>query len=792
MNTFRKALLFLIAMATSLAAKAAQPANDALAQANSYLPDPNSPTVQALGKIFGDVGGLLGGAQSTAMGSLFQIFNSGVLVAGSVIVAYTILTGILKTAHDGEVLGRQWSSIWIPIRTSVGFAMALPGASGYAMVQVVVIWCALLGAGIADKGWAAVVNAMPGGGTAVRQFSTGEAMRMANSIFEANYCGAMISKANNTNADGSVNQGGEAWRTAMVRRPTTAANHGIQYDFKVVKTVDDTNISGTENIGNVDMTSGGTAQQVTTYSAGTCGAVVVASDEGVLNEKEPFEVQSADSNELPGQMIMDVETALSDINSARVLMLDAALHNMDDMIRPIAESVANGAATKEQAQATISAAAAAYAARVNQDNIRIRDVLNPRLQQMIDQNVIDKGWLFAGAWYQFIARMHDLSLGAQSAVISFTTPEYSKTMDPETEMLAKAAQSYSKTVTNSQGGKYSSDASQEISSDADDNDILDFMGGITSKSSSAIADVLDLGRSDTNPLLTIKILGDRILSVAISFVGVSALGALGGGWLGTIGGGTGGWGAAMFIVGGAFIIPLAISMLAAGVMLSTYLPFIPYLTWMLAVMGWLVLVVESMAAAPVWAIMHAMPDGDDWSGKGASGYMIVFGLVLRPILMIIGLCASIFVLYVGAWLVIQSFDYAAGNVMSVRSGFLGIPFFIGKVVAILIVASLLVRIAHRTFGMINELPTGIMRWIGGGHDSLGDDHNEGEQRNMVVGAISHVRTAGQSAGAAVQKRGADRAGQNDNQNLAAHPSVGVKGEARDTSSLLGNKDSAKD
>jgi conjugal transfer/type IV secretion protein DotA/TraY len=42
-----------------------------------------------------------------------------------------------------------------------------------------------------------------------------------------------------------------------------------------------------------------------------------------------------------------------------------------------------------------------------------------------------------------------------------------------------------------------------------------------------------------------------------------------------------------------------------------------------AIIGWLVLVVESMFAAPLWMVAHLAPDQDGVVGKMGQGYMLI-------------------------------------------------------------------------------------------------------------------------------------------------------------------------
>ena len=64
-----------------------------------------------------------------------------------------MLAGTLHTANDGEMLGKKWSSLWIPIRTTLGVSMILPIKGGFCAIQLVLIWIAVQGIGLADQTW---------------------------------------------------------------------------------------------------------------------------------------------------------------------------------------------------------------------------------------------------------------------------------------------------------------------------------------------------------------------------------------------------------------------------------------------------------------------------------------------------------------------------------------------------------------------------------------------------------------------------------------------------------------
>src|SRR5690606_34357082 len=72
---------------------------------------------------------------------------------------------------------------------------------------------------------------------------------------------------------------------------------------------------------------------------------------------------------------------------------------------------------------------------------------------------------------------------------------------------------------------------------------------------------------------------------------------------------------------------VSLVLIAAGAVHAYVLPMIPYVMMFFFIAGMLVLVVESLVAAPIWAFSHIRMDGDDFvSDVQRPGYMIAFNL----------------------------------------------------------------------------------------------------------------------------------------------------------------------
>jgi defect-in-organelle-trafficking protein DotA len=135
----------------------------------SFAPPPSDYSVVFLGNIFGIVDGVLHGNGSQIMGTMFGVFNAAVLALGGIVITYTLMVSTVNTAHEGQMLGQKWSSMWVPVRATLGLALLIPKASGYCMMQIFVMWVVVQGVGAADKVWASALSYLNRGGAIVQQ-----------------------------------------------------------------------------------------------------------------------------------------------------------------------------------------------------------------------------------------------------------------------------------------------------------------------------------------------------------------------------------------------------------------------------------------------------------------------------------------------------------------------------------------------------------------------------------------------------------------------------------------------
>ncbi len=187
----------------------------------SFAPPVTDYSVVFLGNLFGIVDGVLHSSGSQMMGAIFSVFNSAVLALGGIIIMYTLLVSTMNTAHEGQMLGQKWSSIWVPMRSTLGLALLMPKASGYCLMQIFVMWVVVQGVGAADKVWEAALSYLNRGGVIIQsQPSSGDALinlingqanaipNAANTILLGQVCMLAIQKQLETQRELDIAKGG--------------------------------------------------------------------------------------------------------------------------------------------------------------------------------------------------------------------------------------------------------------------------------------------------------------------------------------------------------------------------------------------------------------------------------------------------------------------------------------------------------------------------------------------------------------------------------------------------------
>ena len=174
-----------------------------------------------------------------------------------------------------------------------------------------------------------------------------------------------------------------------------------------------------------------------------------------------------------------------------------------------------------------------------------------------------------------------------------------------------------------------------------------------------------------------------------------------------------------------FVFATTMALISLGIMLSVILPTTPFMLWVMGMAGLLVLVIESLVASVLWAVMLMHPSGEGvTSDQSRQGLMILLNLFMRPSLMLMGMVSGIFmvdplVTYVNDmfFFVFKSTQANSYTMLFITFGFISVY------------CTLVLSIIKKTFSMIHVIPDTVLAWIGGNPHNLGmtDAADKGEQ-----------------------------------------------------------------
>ncbi len=622
------------------------------------------------------------GAHLTLLGQLFGVFNA-VIMAGLVALFATVTaSGVISTAHQGQVLGQRLNSAWVPIRAigSIGLLSPIPLAKGLCTMQVLVLLFTSYGVGLADHLWTPAVQYLAVQGGTVEGPRPVAAWSAADGILRA-----LVARDYFYSRDPQHTPIGSV---ALNYYPGTAgiapANYFGGADVPATQAYYQAAIPGPSD------TNFGNFATITIKCAGVqvdplCHAKAAALD-GVIERLAPVAVG-----------------------------IVSHYHGGQNLPPPAPSAIT---ALLNWYTQTVAGAIPSYLAQTQAALVQ--------QQHAFAQQAEQEGWASAGNWYESIA-------GANDEVHRLVAIQPVVTVAKKHDLLANVPNTRQTRLPS-----YLANAEQ-LMREADPGMDVQYDESLNSKAANA-------GNNGTVNLITRewnRHIGMPLVNGLVSAISdpsgdpLARLQAVGNGIDEAVGGLWTALTTARALPGVNFKLPTqlhlaALALLAAGADLAIYLPAIPFVLWLLAIAGWVVLVLESLVAAPLWAAAHGMPEGEGFAGQtGRQGYMLFLSVLLRPALMTIGFFISVGVFDGMSWLVSEGWRvYSAGE----NAGSILGPVNLAATVAVLVV--LLTLLAHQSFGLITWLPAHVTKWIGQAGENLG---GEGAQA---------VRQGAQSAGGA--------------------------------------------
>lgn len=703
--------------------------------------------------------------------TMMGYFNSGVLTVATLIVSFVTVVGVINTANDGEAFGRNWSSLWTPVRIVSGAAVLLPTGTGYSFIQLVVMMFSLWAVGFANGTFEIGVKnqlisgplqdvsqkvGIGSGATMNKSFPLYNMREMALKYMNSSYCSKTINGVYGEGVVTGLNPpavavfiNGSADRTTKEAGGKSVLTHEFKDRNPISPLAGGGAICGTVSFYKYD--------HITPKPA-------------VSFDMLPSSVYSADARNDNNEAISILRDAIlaSKLNATKALML-----SIDDWVSTWPTDVNkdwSGVQVSEFNQRVEDAQQLLLVdlhARLNSDNTL------KNLMQRFNDDITGDGWVMAGGYYQRLGgireelrKIYAESPGDVTQPALGWLPNDAKGNLVRQSMTMPSLIARKAMDTSSQSPSAITDTSNVASiipTDFDDVDI-DQMGSRGNKAlNSFVGNLMEsvtntaIGADgDVDAMARIKTTGD-ILAVANSTVHtvINAFergGALAKGATALVSGVPilSAASAVADVIYGAlktlFIDPLT-SMIpwldTLAFYFGVFLPSLPYMIFIIAVVGWFLAVLQTVFAAPLWAVMHMTPDRT-FIGSQTQGYLMFLSLFMRPVLIIAALFAATLlanpiILYVSK----AFWAMRTANVSSAESIGFYVQFLTWKNWLIMY-GMILLPVVYMIYGLTNTLPDAILTWIGAGIKPLGETQATAEMR----GGMERHGVGGREAAAA--------------------------------------------
>lgn len=748
------------------------PFSPCVSSALSTSPCPDQ-SVQMLEHIFGPIittitqGGDPNSQQMSAniLATMFYTFNTGLLAVAGIIVGYVALMGVANTANDGEAFGKSWSSWWTPARIIYGGGMLLPTTSGYSIAQIVVFTIALWGIGLANSiynaaftmsvvspsGLISGVN-QPGAFFGLRDF--------AKNYLEASYCAHAANVIYNPAGGGSAGGAVDFESYSAHGQPDYTTSNG-GYSNAVTKIMD-------RGSGFVDA------------GQGACGIVTLSTYTAQTQNAQSSTSGSTTTSSDP--MGLAMENLHQTVQGYKVQATQTLMQNLDAWVATwpnTANDPGWSSVDSSKFNTYVSQAENQVAMELAQAAQNTTSTTNNALQDYVQAMTIG-GWATAGGWFQRVGQLRSQFAGTMADPVGTVTPPTINAFpvgDAGTPELANSIAAVINAINQKAdihatvgcSGSSSSNCNGVSGADLDlsgalprsvkDMSVASIQASLDNKVSSWMNNQMAMlvsmvtgantqgvgGFNNSTPycgtagqlggsLNRMKCVGDYltvihgtllasdgVLKVSLTTLRVAAA-ALSTKVLGT-GLDASTMGTAVWDLYIQWLAPLIGNIIGKtgdlAFLFGVFLPSLPYLLFMMVVAGWVLSVLMTSLAMPLWMCLHMTPERS-FIGSQDRGYLLLLSLFARPALAVIGLIA--------AFLVSDPIiNYIATSFFQMRAAIVSSTGTVGWFAQFEtffwwfeMFGIVLIPVIYMIFGLPQALPGHVLEWIGGGVRDLGE------------------------------------------------------------------------
>lgn len=662
---------------------------------------------------YGHIDGILNG-QNAVLAKMFGVFNSVAIIISAIVIIYVVIISTVNTANDGEMLGRKWSSMWIPIKMVVGFVLLIPKASGYSIVQIIIMWIVVMGVGAADRVWETMVNHFASGGSLINapirdvpSEATKTNIKLAADILQAEVCTAALESAVRDNQD-------------LVSKYQDTH----KYLPSFLDSINTQKLSSASN-GTYILYFPGEIKNFE-YLKGKCGEVIwkaadtmdfCASFEGAERSacieyvrKNPNIIKELQANSnFKRAMTVALQSLVNSLKSTANMIVS---HRDMLLADPSGEHTAVSLSSIGALQVgqPISIGYESFnqilLPIVKQYNISFHTKAYSDIEKQALNYFTDMGWIVAGSFANnlFIsyhpqgainlvqnymptyippkrASIHQLGDAATSNVyqVSYDGPLYKYIVNALTAssyngpiskvfikaMNEKIVEPMISAISSKSSfhrdfpwpiGTINIDLFDSLSKSTISEPLLDLAGKVGTPFDDIInvlGKVFTFTTINVNVLSTLRVIGLIMIHLSLTLYNTFGITAF---VIALVLGVLWGFQFATSIDTLATVFMPAVLAICGflmlnGAILAFYIPLLPVIVFTFGILGWLVGVFESLIAAPIVAIGIMLPESQgSFMGKSSPATMLLLNLFLRPTLMLFGLIGGLILANIGVWL----------------------------------------------------------------------------------------------------------------------------------------------
>jgi conjugal transfer/type IV secretion protein DotA/TraY len=735
-----------------------------------------------LNLVFGFPGIFGNGPETTtafhkALHALFEFYNYGIFTVGFIIILYHVISIVAETAQTGVPFSERFNHVWAPVRIIIFLGFLVPFTSyGLNLGQLAALGAANAGSGLATNGWLKFNEVLTTSvvGEQETLVGTPQAPDMSYLLaymMIAKTCGVAYGRQNSTTIDAFAITG-----------PLGSDDTG--------KATNAFSLSGDS----YNVPKAATAQDIIAKANGGDIRIIFGEYKTFSGKKYTGKKDRQEIRPICGELVVqasDISEPGSAVMQQAYFKLVMDLWNGMHRISEFAENYS------DNYQRSVSETTTMKPEPDDEYKTRVSKTLKELIEADVDKAVKDQisngkwsmteeikqlGWGGAGIWYNKIAQQNGaLMTSVQNApkiVLQPAVVEYIREQKAGQDRIIEAEDLASPKLADGTLIKFREDADMEIASVlhkvysfwaktgfTGDNvaDKAQLTGNIIIDAINMIFGTQGLFSMCKNvkihPLAQLSMVGKGLIESSIAAFGGTIFFGAAGAMAKAINEHLAAAGFAM----SKFFTTVAGIGLLAGFVLFYLVPFMPFIYFFFALGSWVKGLFEAMVGIPLWILAHLDIKGEGIAGDNAeSGYYLLFEIFIRPVLIIVGLIASVTVFAAMVRVLNEIFYLVVANLSGHNAGAATTQCFqppggstsgtstaqnpidymrgpIDEFFYTVVYAIVVYMIGMSCFKLIDLIPNNVMRWIGAGVSSFGDQHTG------IADSITGKITAGGAA-----------------------------------------------